>query len=87
LGIARIAGETAPLLLAIGGTRSFFSGFDASVDAIPVRIFQYAKSPFDPANAAAWGGALILIVLVLILSVALRLIVEGKSFGTKSHTL
>ncbi|HEY7734672.1 MAG TPA: phosphate ABC transporter permease PstA [Nitrososphaera sp.] len=87
LGIARIAGETAPLLLTIGGTRSFFSGFDASVDAIPVRIFQYAKSPFDPANAAAWGGALILIVLVLILSVALRLIVEGKSFGTKSHTL
>ncbi|MCI0558036.1 MAG: phosphate ABC transporter permease PstA [Nitrososphaera sp.] len=87
IGVARIAGETAPLIMTILGARYFFENFSQPMDALPLRIFRYATSPFDSAQAAGWGGALILIFMVLILSVALRFIVERKSGQFRTRDL
>jgi phosphate transport system permease protein len=87
IGIARIAGETAPLIMTILGARYFFDGFASPMDALPLRIFKYGTSPYPEAQAAGWGGALILIIMILTLSVALRFIVERKSGQFKSRNL
>jgi len=78
LGISRIAGETAPLILTILGTSLFFQGFSSPVDAIPLRIFRLATQPYEHSHSFAWGAALILILMVLSLSVALRLLASRR---------
>jgi phosphate transport system permease protein len=75
LGVARIAGETAPLLLLTGFTQSInmnlFSGPQA---ALPLVIYDQAGRPNDSAVSRAWGAALVLIVIVMLLNLAARLI-------------
>lgn len=87
LGMARIAGETAPLIMTIAGARYFFIGPFDPMDALTLRIFQYSRSPSDAANQAGWGAAFILIVLVFIMSVALRFVVQRRGIGTSSRAL
>ena len=72
LGISRIAGETAPLIMTILGTSLFFSGFTGPVDALPLRIWRLASQPYESAHDFGWGAALILIIIVLSLNLALR---------------
>ena len=79
LAISRIAGETAPLIMTILGTSLFFTGFSGPIDALPLRIWRLASQPYESAHSQGWGAALILIVIVLILSVALRVLVQTKS--------
>jgi phosphate transport system permease protein len=81
LSIARITGETAPLIMTILGTSLFFQGFTGPVDALPLRIWRLASLPYDHATSFGWGAALILILIVLALSVALRFVVLGRSRG------
>jgi phosphate transport system permease protein len=81
LGISRIAGETAPLIMTILGTSLFFQGFSGPVDALPLRIWRLASLPYDSAHSFGWGAALILILLVLSLSMALRFVVLRKTKG------
>jgi phosphate transport system permease protein len=86
LAVSRIAGETAPLIMTILGTSLFFSSFTNPVDALPLRIWRLASQPYDSAHSQGWGAALILIIVVMILSVALRLLAQRKGFKVKpSH--
>ena len=78
LAIARIAGETAPLILTILGTSLFFSSLTGPVDALPLRIWRLASQPYESAHAFGWGAALVLILIVLGLSVSLRLLGQKR---------
>jgi phosphate transport system permease protein len=78
LAIARIAGETAPILLTILGSNYFFQGFHSSMDALPLRIFRDARWDDPRVQAEAWGVALILILIVLSLNIAVRLAARGR---------
>jgi phosphate transport system permease protein len=78
LAIARIAGETAPILLTILGSNYFFRGFNSSMDALPLRIFRDARWDDPRVQAEAWGVALILILIVLSLNIVVRLAARGR---------
>jgi len=69
LAIARIAGETAPLLFTILGSRFWFSGFNQPTAALPLLIYDLSQSPFVNIDfPKAWGAALILILIVVIIN-------------------
>jgi phosphate transport system permease protein len=78
LAIARIAGETAPILLTILGSNFFFQSFNSSMDALPLRIFRDARWDDPRVQAEAWGVALILILIVLSLDIGVRLAARGR---------
>lgn len=86
LAISRIAGETAPLIMTILGTSLFFSSFNSPVDALPLRIWRLASQPYPSAHEQGWGAALLLILLVLSLSIALRMFAQKRSLTFKSTT-
>lgn len=78
LAIARITGETAPLILTVLGSDFFFSGLDQPVDALPLRIWKSTLLLADPAShQQGWGAALVLIIIVLGLNVLARIAVRG----------
>lgn len=81
LAVARIAGETAPLILTILGSSVFFQGFNQPLDAIPLRIWRLSLLPYDYSQLHGWGAALILILLVLGLNVAVRMLTGRRLFG------
>lgn len=72
VAVARIAGETAPLLFTAFGNQFWSTSLDEPIAALPLQIFAYAISPYDEWHAQAWAGALVLIVIVLIISLAAR---------------
>lgn len=72
VAVARIAGETAPLLFTAFGNQFWSTALDEPIAALPLQIFAYAISPYDEWHAQAWAGALVLIVIVLIISLAAR---------------
>jgi phosphate transport system permease protein len=78
LSVARISGETAPLLLTILGSRFWFNGFTEPTAALPLTIFNFSQSssPSDPPKA--WGAALVLIIMILEISVAVRYFTREK---------
>jgi phosphate transport system permease protein len=78
LAVARIAGETAPLLFTILGNNYFFQGFNQPMDALPLRIFSNSRQPSPELQAQAWGAALILILIVLALNISVRVASRGK---------
>ena len=78
LAIARVSGETAPLLLTAFGNPFWAVGIDKPISTLPAQIFTYAISPFPDWHTKAWGGALILIILILILNIGVRLITRRK---------
>ena len=86
LSIARIAGETAPLIMTILGTSLFFTSFTGPVDALPLRIWRLASQPYESAHATGWGAALILILIILGLNIGLRLIAQRKNMVTSKLT-
>ena len=85
LSIARISGESAPLLLTILGSQYFFSGVDQPIDALPLRIYRLASLPYQNAIQQGWGAALILIIIVLTLNIGVRLVTRGKYSTTRSR--
>jgi phosphate transport system permease protein len=75
LAIARAAGETAPILLVVGTTvRPNWSLFNGGNTALPAQIFSNAAQPFQPAVDRAWGAALTLVIIVLIVTLIGRFI-------------
>jgi phosphate transport system permease protein len=72
LSVARIAGETAPLIFTALGNNFEFQGILKPITALPLQIFRYAMSPYQEQNQQAWAGAFILILLVLGISVLVR---------------
>jgi phosphate transport system permease protein len=82
LSIARVAGESAPLLFTAFGSQQWGGSLTKPIAALPLVIFQYAISPYKDWQQTAWGGALILIVLVFALNLAARLAFRSR-FATK----
>jgi phosphate transport system permease protein len=78
LAIARISGETAPLLFTSFGNMFWAGGVDKPISTLPVQIYTYAITPFPDWHAKAWGGALVLIILILILNIGVRFITRRK---------
>jgi phosphate transport system permease protein len=72
IGIARIAGETAPLLFTAFNSRYWMEGLDQPTATIPVNIYSYAISSFEHWHNQAWAGALVLVTAVLVLNAAAR---------------
>ena len=72
LAMARVAGETAPLLMTAFGTQFFNSDITQPMDALPLRIFNFAESPYQAQINQAYAGSLVLIVLILLTSFAIR---------------
>jgi phosphate transport system permease protein len=79
LGLARIAGETAPLLFTALNNQFWSADITRPLANLPVVIFQYAMSPYDEWHALAWAGALVLTLFVLGLNLAVRFLARrGK---------
>ena len=76
LGIARVAGETAPLLFTALGSDALRFNPRAPVDALPIRIWNYAQSPYEDWHRQAWEGALVLFLLIVVLNLSARMIVR-----------
>jgi phosphate transport system permease protein len=72
LAMARVAGETAPLLMTAFGNPFFSADITRPIDALPLRIFNFADSPYQAQINQAYAGSLVLIVLILITSFAIR---------------
>lgn len=77
LAIARVAGETAPLLLTAGDNRYWPNSPSDQVPSVPFFIFKYAASPFPDWHRKAWAAALVLMIVVLLLNFGIRW-VTGK---------
>jgi len=81
VAVARIAGETAPLLFTAFGNNFWSVRLDQPIAALPLQIFNYAISPYDEWHALAWAGALVLIVVVFVISVAARFATRARVSG------
>lgn len=81
LAVARIAGETAPLIMTVLGSQWFFTSLFEPIDAIPLRIWRLALLPYDYAHQQGWGAALVLIMIVLILNVAVKALTRSRLGG------
>jgi len=82
VAVARIAGETAPLLFTAFGNQFWSTSFREPIAALPLQIFTYAISPYDDWHAQAWAGALVLIVLVFAISLLARLATRRAFAGS-----
>lgn len=78
VAVARIAGETAPLLFTAFGNNFWSLDLTQPMAAMPLQIFQYAISPYDDWRRLAWAGSLILIALVFIISLAARFFTRSR---------
>jgi len=72
VAVARIAGETAPLLFTAFGNNFWSTSLTQPIAALPLEIFNYAISPYDEWHRLAWAGALVLVAIVLVISLAAR---------------
>jgi len=78
LAVARISGETAPLLFTALGNNSMSMDITKPMASLPTVIFQFAISPFPDWHTLAWGGALLITATVLVLSIAARILENQK---------
>ena len=78
LAIARISGETAPLLFTAFGSRFFPSGLDEPIASLTVQIYNYAISPYDEWHAQAWAATLVLMTLILAINITVRFFTRKK---------
>jgi phosphate transport system permease protein len=78
LAVARVSGETAPLLFTALGSQYLSFDLDQPMAALPLTVFTYATGPFDEWHRYAWAAALVLILVVLVLSVGARLAIRRR---------
>jgi phosphate transport system permease protein len=78
LALARVAGETAPLLFTAFGNLGWAHSLKEPIAAIPLLIFNYAISPYDDWHRQAWAGALVLLLLVLAINVGVRFLTRDR---------
>jgi phosphate transport system permease protein len=79
LALARIAGETAPLLFTALNNQFFSKDMNAPLANLPVVIYQFAMSPYDDWRVLAWGGALLVTFTVLLLNILSRTVFSQKT--------
>jgi phosphate transport system permease protein len=78
LDLARVAGETAPLLFTAFSNRFWSPGWNQPTASLPVMVFTYAISPYEDWHRQAWAAGLVLLLLVLVTNIAARLLVSGR---------
>jgi phosphate transport system permease protein len=78
LAMARIIGETAPLLFTALGNQFWQTGLDQPIAAVPLQVFNYAISPYDDWHDKAWAGAIVLIGMVVLISTGARYFTRFK---------
>src|SRR5437667_2446102 len=78
LAIARISGETAPLLFTAFGSRFFSYYLDQPIGSLTVQIYNYAISPYDEWHAQAWAATLVLMTLILGINIVVRFFTRQK---------
>ena len=81
LAIARVAGETAPLLFTAFGSRFVSLRLDQPMGSLPVQIYTYAVSPYEDWHRQAWAAALVLVLLVLALNLLARVLTRKPGQG------
>jgi phosphate transport system permease protein len=81
LALARVAGETAPLLFTALGNRFWAHSLTEPIAAMPLQIFAYAISPYDDWHRQAWAGALVLLLLVLAINIGVRFLTRDRFQG------
>ncbi|TFE68699.1 phosphate ABC transporter, permease protein PstA [Methylacidiphilum sp. Yel] len=79
VALARIAGETAPLLFTAFGNQYWTYRLDEPISALPLQIFEYAISPYEQWHRDAWAGALVLLLLIFLLHLSVRILLKKKS--------
>jgi phosphate transport system permease protein len=80
LAIARISGETAPLLFTALNNQFWSTDLNAPMANLPVVVFQFAMSPYADWQSLAWGGALLITAAILVLNIFARLLATWSSF-------
>jgi len=83
LAIARVAGETAPLLFTAFGNLNFNLDLNQPIAALPHTLYFYAISPYDDWRRLAWGAAVVLALLILITSAVARVIAQPRVGGNR----
>jgi phosphate transport system permease protein len=78
LALARVAGETAPLLFTALGNNFWNNDLSKPIAALPLQIFAYAISPYDNWHRQAWAGALVLVAFIFTLNISVRFLTRGK---------
>jgi phosphate transport system permease protein len=81
LAVARIAGETAPLLFTALNNQFWATDMNAPMANLPVVIFQFALSPYEDWQRLAWGGALLITMTILVLNIVARVLASRSSFS------
>jgi len=79
LALARVGGETAPLLFTAFGNRFWNHSLSQPIAALPLQIFTYAISPYDDWHRQAWAGALVLVTGVFCVNVIVRILTRGHA--------
>jgi phosphate transport system permease protein len=80
LAVARIAGETAPLLFTALGSQYLSTNLNRPMAALPLTVFTYATGPYEEWHRYAWAAALVLILVVFVLSLVARVVI-GRKFA------
>jgi phosphate transport system permease protein len=78
LALARVAGETAPLLFTAFGNRFWNHHLTEPIAALPLQIFNYAISPYEDWHRQAWAGALVLLLFIAIINVSVRVLTRDR---------
>ena len=78
LALARVGGETAPLLFTAFGNRFWNHSLSQPIAALPIQIFTYAISPYDDWHRQAWAGALVLVTGVFCVNILVRIVTRGR---------
>lgn len=78
LAVARVSGETAPLLFTALGNSYWAKTLNEPIASLPVQIYSYAVSPYKDWHRQAWAGALVLLLIVMILNLGTRIIFSGR---------
>jgi len=81
VALARVAGETAPLLFTALGNNFWARSLAAPVSALPLQIYAYALSPYDDWHRQAWAGALVLMALILLTNILVRFLSRERRFA------
>lgn len=79
LALARVGGETAPLLFTAFGNRFWNHSLNQPIAALPLQIFTYAISPYDDWHRQAWAGALVLVTGVFCVNILVRILTRGHT--------
>ncbi|HEY4301074.1 MAG TPA: phosphate ABC transporter permease PstA [Candidatus Didemnitutus sp.] len=80
IALARVAGETAPLLFTALGNNFWNHDLREPIAALPLQIFSYAISPYEDWHRQAWAGALVLILMILFLNLLVRFLSRDRKF-------